>query len=291
MVPDLELGPSTRAPAVSAPPPQRAPAAAPPPAVRSASPPKFDPSSMGSGKTLSFDDDDDDPFDMEIERNVSNVSAAHSSSSRGPGAGPRPSGGLRPGLELAAPSRMARAAAAAEPQYADEPGIALKAAGTLLSSVIAGGTAFLLWKYVYHARGFDVTRALPHAFDGTSATASGVISLVALVVAIGVGFVGLKLRPHAWTVVAAGGVTLLLAIAMITVTLGSTGENSVPPDGGLLVPYLLPLAIVLVALGIVGRAGRRFAMAYGARKLVTLPIATIAGVVGYVAFELSRFAR
>jgi hypothetical protein len=161
----------------------------------------------------------------------------------------------------------------------------------VLAAIIAGGTAFSLWKYVYHAHGFDVTRAMPHAFDGTSAPASGVISLVALVVAIGIGFVGLKLKPYAWTVVAAGGATLLLAIAMITVTLGSTGENSVPPDGGLLVPYLLPLAVLLVSLGIVGRAGRRFAVAYGARKALVLPIAAIAGVVGYVAFEVSRFAR
>lgn len=295
MVPDLELAPSTRVPAVSAPPPSsRAslPANAPPPAsVRSAAPPKADPN-LGGGRSITFDNDDDDDFDMEIERNVATTSLPSASSSRSPGAhtSSRPSGGLRPGLELAAPSRMARAGAR-EPVYSDEPGAGMKLAGFALSLVIAAGTAFSLWKYVYHARGFDITRALPHAFDGTSAPESGVISLVALVVAVALGFVGLKLRPYAWAIVGAGGLMLLIAIAMVTVTLGSTGENSVPPDGGLLVPYLLPSAVLLVALGLVGRAGRRFAVAYGARKAVSLPIAAIAGILGYLAFETSRLAR
>lgn|GEM_PF-2774376 len=295
MVPDLELAPSTRVPAVSAPPPSSrasVPANVPPPAsVRSAAPPKADPN-LGGGRSISFDNDDDDDFDMEIERNVATTSLPNASSSRAPGAhsSARPSGGLRPGLELAAPSRMARAGAR-EPQYSDEPGAGMKLAGLAISLVIAGGTAFSLWKYVYHARGFDITRALPHAFDGTSATESGVISLVALVVAVALGFVGLKLRPHAWTIVGAGGLMLLLAIAMVTVTLGSTGENSVPPDGGLLVPYLLPASVLFSALGLAGRAGRRFAVAYGGRKAVMLPMAVIAGVLAYLAFETSRFAR
>ena len=77
---------------------------------------------------------------------------------------------------------------------------------------------------------------------------------------------------------------------MVTVTLGSTGEN-VPPDGGLLVPYLLPSAVLLVSLGIVGRAGRRFAAGYRAQKALLLPYAAIAGAVGYLAFEVSRLAR
>jgi hypothetical protein len=244
---------------------------------------------MGGGKAISFDHDDSDPFDMEIERG--SATSALSTSSRAP-TGPRPSGGaggLRQGLELAQPSRMARAAAA-QPRYADEPGIAMKLAGRVLSLAIAGGTAFSLWKYVYHARGFDITRMLPHAFDGTSAPHSGAVSLVALVVAVVLGFIGLKLRPYAWAIVGSGGLMLLVAIAMVTVTLGSTGEN-VPPDGGLLVPYLLPSSILLIALGVAGRAGRRFAVAYGARKALFVPMAAIAGAIGYAAFEASRLAR
>ena len=291
LVPDLEIAPSTRMPVVSAPPPSnRSPVvtAPPPVSVRSAAPPKADPT-MGAGRNLSFDDDDDE-FDMEIERGSATSSLANATSSRAPGAAPRSAGGMRPGLELAQPSRMAREGAA-QPQYADEPGFGIKLAGLLIATVIAGGTAFSLWKYVYHARGFDVTRALPHAFDGTSATESGVVSLVGLIVAVGLGFAGLKVRPYAWAIVAAGGTALLLAIAMVTVTLGSTGENSVPPDGGLLVPYLLPATVLLLSLGLVGRAGRHFAVAYGARKALTLPLSAIAGAIGYLAFEVSRFAR
>ena len=297
MVPDLEIAPSTRAPIVSAPPPSGRGASTaskqPPASVRSATPPKVDPTAdMGAGRSLTFDDDDDDGggvFDMEIERNLASNSFAHGAGSRGSGAqsGARSAG--RPGLELAAPSRMAREGAA-QPRYADEPGFGMKLAGLALSAAIAGGTAFALWKYVYHARGFDVMQKLPHAFDGTSATQSGAVSLVALIVAVVLGFIGLKLKPYAWAVVSAGGLTLLLAIAMVTVTLGSTGEN-VPPDGGLLVPYLLPSAILLVSLGIVGRAGRRFAAGYGVRKALLLPYAAMAGAVGYLAFEVSRLAR
>lgn len=303
LVPDLELAPSTRMPALSsppasnrapvqvtAPPPASVRSAAPPPAaVRSAAPP--DPN-VGAGRSITFDDDDGDDFDMQIERNVASTSFAHATSSRaaGPQTGARPSGGGRPGLELSAPSRMAREPSA-EPQYADEPGTGIKLAGLAISATIAGGVAFSLWKFVYHARGFDLTHAMPRAFDGTSAIQSGAIALGGLFVAVALAFIGLRVRPHAWTVVAAGGLALLLAIAMVTVALGSTGENSVPPDGGLLVPYLLPATVLLFSLGLVGLAGRRFAVAYGARKALSIPIATIAGAVGYLAFELSRFAR
>jgi hypothetical protein len=296
IVPDLDLAPSSaRVPKVSAPPPSsRMPAATNPPPVRSAAPPRSSDPNIGAGKSITFDAGDDDDFDMEIERNVATTSLANATSSRAPGAhtsGRPSSGGLRPGLELAAPSRMARAAAAERSHYADEPGAAMKLAGLAVSAVIAGGTAFSLWKYVYHARGIDVTSALPHAFDGTSAPESGAVSLVALVLAIAIGFMGLKLKPHAWTIVGAGGLMLLLALAMVTVTLGSTGENSVPPDGVLLVPYLVPSIVLLIALGIVGRAGRRFAFGYGARRAIVLPFAAVAGVVGLLAFQLSRFAR
>lgn len=267
------------------------PAAAPAP-VRSA-PPKSDPN-IGGGKSLSFDAADDDDFDMEIERNVATTSLANATSSRASGAhgsGRASSSGIRPDLELAAPSRMSRAAAAERSRYADEPSVPMKLAGLAVGAVLAGGTAFSLWKYVYHARAFDVTSVMPHAFDGTSAPESGVVSLVALVLAIAIGFLGLRLKPHAWAVVGAAGLTLLLALAMVTVTLGSTGENSVPPDGVLLVPYLVPAIVLFLALGILGRGGRRFAYAYGAGKAIVIPFAAVAGAVGLLAFQLSRFAR
>ena len=84
---------------------------------------------------------------------------------------------------------------------------------------------------------------------------------------------------------------LLLALAMVTVTLASTGENPTPPDGVLLVPYVTPVAIALLALGMGLRAGRILGRARGARRVAGVPLAAIAGVLAFVAFEVSRLAQ
>ena len=246
----------------------------------------------GGGRSISFDGGDDDEFDMEIERNVasSSLPTAQSSHTSGTHVSARPSGRQGMGLELAAPSRMVRERAE-RVEDDSEPGFGAKLAGLVLVTVLGGGTAFALWKYVHHAGGFDVMKSMPHAFDGTSATESGAISLVSLVVAVIVGFVGLRFKPHAWAVVAAGGVVLLLALAMVTVTLASTGENPTPPDGALLVPYLFPAAVLMLAIGVAGRAARLFAKGYGVRRLSSIPLAAIAGAIAFFAFEASRFAR
>jgi serine/threonine protein kinase len=295
------LAPSTRPPAMSASPVSgrgsspslsgpvpEAPGLA--PSVRG-SLPSAPAQQAGGGRSISFDGSDDDDFDMEIERNVASTTMPTAQRSRSAG-GPA-SGGHRAssgGLELAAPSRMAREASS-RTEERREPALGSKAAGLALSIIVGGGTAFALWKYMHHAGGFDVTRALPHAFDGTSATESGAISLVSLVVAVIVGFVGLRFKPHAWAVVAAGGTILLIALAMVTVTLASTGENPTPPDGALLVPYLFPAAVLMLALGVKGRAARLFAAGHGARRLASVPLAAIAGAIAFLAFEASRFAR
>jgi hypothetical protein len=247
----------------------------------------------GRGNSVTLDTSDDDDFDMEIERNTAMTSlpgatSAHAHGAHAPGA--PPSSAHRPGLELAAPSRMARERSTAR-YAASEPGIGTKLAGVALGTVIAGATAVALRKYMHHTGGYDVTRALPHAFDGSSAPESGALSLFALVLAVALGFLGLKVRPHAWGIIGAGGAMMLLALAMVTVTLASTGENPTPPDGALLVPYLFPAALLLGSLGIVGRAARRFAVGRGARRAGSIPVAAIAGLVAFLAFETSRFAR
>jgi hypothetical protein len=247
----------------------------------------------GGGRSIAFDGGDDDDFDMEIERNVAGTSmpTAQSSRTSGTHAAARPSGQAgKLGLELAAPSRMVRERTerAAEGY---EPGTGIKLAGLALVTLLGGGTALVLWKYVHHAGGFDMMRSMPHAFDGTSATESGAVSLVALVIAVTVGFIGLRFKPHAWAVVAAGGAILLLALAMVTVTLASTGENPTPPDGALLVPYLFPAAVLMLAIGVEGRAARLFATSYGIRRVSAVPIAAFGGAIAFLAFEASRFAR
>lgn len=268
-------------------PPSARPSTSGPPRASMPSAPTAQP---GGGRSIAFDGGDDDDFDMEIERNVAGTSlpAAQSSRVSGTHAAARPSG--KPGLELAAPSRMVRERTERAAEN-DEPGIGIKLAGLALVMLFGGGTAFALWKYVHHAGGFDLMKAVPHAFDGTSATESGAISLVSLVIAVTVGFVGLRFKPHAWAVVAAGGTILLLALAMVTVTLASTGENPTPPDGALLVPYLFPAAVLMLAIGLEGRAARLFATSYGVRRIAAVPLAAVGGAIAFLAFEASRFAR
>lgn len=250
--------------------------------------------SGGGGKAIAFDAGDEDDFDMEIERNVANVSVPTATSSDTSGAPGRTSGSPgrgSGGLELAAPSRMVREGARAPRDEDEEPSTGGKVVGHLLALVLSGGAAFALWRYVHRAGGLDVTRALPHAFDGSSATESGAVSLLALVVAVIIGFIGLRFKPHAWGIIAAGGVLLFLSLAMVTVTLASTGENPTPPDGVLLVPYLFPAAILFLALGTMGRAARLFALGGAKRRLATIPVAAIAGLLAFLAFEASRLAH
>lgn len=186
---------------------------------------------------------------------------------------------------------MARENAARRYDDEDEPGIAVKLLGALVMLAVAGGTGFGLLRTIHQPGGRDVTHALPHAFDGTAATESGAVALGALVVAVLLGFLGLRLKPHAWTVVASGGAFLLLALAMVTVTLASSGEEAAPPDGVLLVPYLFPAATLLFALGLFVRSARLFAHAVGMRRAGAIPIAVIAGALAFIAFETSRLAH
>jgi hypothetical protein len=253
----------------------------------------------GAGRTISFDTDDDDDFDMQIERNVAGTSLPTATSSHGAagkaGSGfhtATATGRGRPGgtgLELGAASRMAREGRSADEH--DGPSVLERIGGYAIAAVVMAGTVFALLKLVHRAGGRDVTRYAPHAFDGTSAPESGGLALFCIVVAVAIGFIGFRLKPHAWALVASGGAMLLLALAMVTVTLASTGENPTPPDGVLLVPYLLPTAILFLGLGIGGRAARLFFDWRMSRKIGSVPLAAIAAVVVFFAYEISRFAR
>ncbi|MDB4944475.1 MAG: hypothetical protein JWP97_4009 [Labilithrix sp.] len=256
-----------------------------------AAPPVSSPPAHG----IAFDHGDDDDLDMQIERNITTSAAPAAGYDRAS----RPSGmhagpvSSRPslsgtGLELGAPSRLStRSRPTPRPREAGFFGILV---GILLALVVAGGTGAGLFHLVHRAGGRTTSALLPHAFDGSSANESGAVALVTLVVAGAAFFVGLRLRPRSWWVVAAGGVLLLLALAMVTVTLASTGENPTPPDGVLLVPYLAPLAATLLGLGMLGRASRRITQARGAGKLGGLAIAAIAGALVFGAVELSALA-
>ena len=75
------------------------------------------------------------------------------------------------------------------------------------------------------------------------------------VLAIAIGFLGLKLEPRSYAMVASAGALVLASLAMVTVTLVSTDENPGPADGALLMPYLLPLAMLSLGIGVVESSG------------------------------------
>ncbi len=273
----------------------------PPSSVRSAAAAAFSEVSLAAPaqKTIPFDSGDDDD-DMQIERDLSTDSMPVSTSARTSGAhgaarslelhSARTSGGYRAsGLELGAAQRRSASPESSERDH-DSVRIGAKIGGWLVALVVLGGTAAALFHFGHRRGGQHATSFLPHAFDGTSANESGAIALVSLVVAVTIGFIGLRLKPHAWAIVAAGGAMLVLALAMVTVTLASTGENPTPPDGVLLVPYVVPAAALLLALGLSRRAARVLGRARGGRRLGGVPLAALAGALAFAAFELSRFA-
>jgi hypothetical protein len=302
-VPDLDVPGASRArrslnvPSTSTAPP------VPPTSVRSAAAAAFSESALAAPaqqKAIPFESSDDDDFDMQIERNLMTSALPTAMSSRPSGmhgedrsslTGPRSSGAHRPGsgLELGAPQRLSARRDEREAD-GDDASLGARMLGFSGALVVLGGAAAALFRFAHRAGGRPVTSFLPHAFDGTSANESGAIALVSLVVAVTVIFIGLRLKPHAWSIVASGGALLLLALAMVTVTLASTGENPTPPDGVLLVPYAAPVALLLLALGMGLRAGRILARGRGARRLGGIPLAAIAGAAAFVAFEVSRFA-
>lgn len=294
--PDLHIPP---------PPSRNMPAAsvsAPPAAVAISKPPSTSisaalaPASIGGGKSVSFEAADDDDFDMEIERNLTgpSVSAMPGPRTSGQHSAVRASGGHRAagtGLELGAPSRMAREGADSERGTGRGASTIARLAGLVLSLAVLGGAVYALYRYVHRRGGVDFRIVAPHAFDGSSAIESLAVALASIAFAVTLGFIGLRLKPHSWLMLASGGVVLLLGLAMVTVGLASSGENPTPPDGVLLVPYLLPAALVLLALGVAGRAARTFSGGTMAGRLATVPLAAIAGAIAFAAFELSRFAH
>ncbi len=296
-LPDLDLVAPSRASSPSSP-----QLSAPPPSGRTSAPARVSVAAApaapaaGGGRSIAFDTSDDDDFDMEIERNISGPmsGAPASTTSRTSGLhAARTSGGHRAagtGLELGAPSRMAREGSS-ERGSSQPASMVAKVAGYALSLAVLAGATYALLRYVHRRGGIDFRLVAPHAFDGSSATESLVVALVMVVVAVTVGFVGLRLKPHAWSIVAAAGVMLLIALAMVTVGLASSGENPTPPDGVLLVPYLLPASLALLSLGVAGTAARTFARGGAARRVAAIPLAAIAGGVAFAAYELSRFAQ
>jgi hypothetical protein len=232
--------------------------------------------------------EDDD--DMEIERNMVPSAMAHMPSSSGHG-GP-PSVRQRERLELAAgpPSRATPRATASAPPSRRGVGAGTRVLGALGALLTFGGTAFAAFKLAHHHGGRPILTLFPHAFDGSSAPESGVFAVVALLGAMTLLFIGLRLRPHAWSIVSAAGVALLLSLAMVTATLASSAENPTPADGVLVVPYLTPATLFLLAFGLVARGARILTRRSGAQRFGGVPLAILAALLAFAAFEISALA-
>lgn len=232
---------------------------------------------------------DDDDLGMEIERNMvahaaPPATSSGSANSARPGARAKPRS-ARSGLEI---SHVRRSSRGETLDAIDEPSIATRAVSLVVALTLAGGAAAALLRFAHRPGGVDVTSVFPSAFDGTSAVASGAVAITTLIGAVCLGFVGVRSAPRSWATVTSGAALMFLALAMVTVTLSASEESETPPDGALLVPYLLPAAVLLLALGVTGRAAWTLAHASTGRRVLAALSAAAAGSLAFAAVELSR---
>lgn len=170
----------------------------------------------------------------------------------------------------------------------DEPGFLEKAGAHVLAAVgIAAAVAPLL-KLVHHAGALTVTKLLPHAFDASSLPQSGGVAGAALVSSIAFGYLGIKARPRSWAMILSAFVFLLTSLAMVTVALVATEENPAPPDGARLIPYTLPLAMILLGLGVSARAEYPY-LDGGAKRVLPFVAGLGGGLLIYAGIALSSF--
>ena len=69
----------------------------------------------------------------------------------------------------------------------------------------------------------------------------------------------------------------------------STEEHPSPPDGGLLIPYLVPLALLLLGLGVAGNGPHQFFRG-DARRVFPLLLGGLGGLLVFAAIEPSKLA-
>lgn len=223
-------------------------------------------------------------FEMNIERNVVPTADDYTARPSGPQsvsrsnlALDRRSPILRPLAKVVKPARDVSELAERAIAHASVAAVFLVVMGALV-------------RWAHRPGGRSIKALLPHAFDGTSMAESGTVALSALVFAAVFLYFGVRSRPHSWFLVASGAAWLLFALAMVTVALASNDESGMPPDGVLLVPYILPLAVFLFALALGARAVRLMEREPLVKRIGGIPLAAVAGVLAFVAFEMSRFA-
>lgn len=170
----------------------------------------------------------------------------------------------------------------------DEPGFLEKAGAYGLALAGIAAAVVPLMKLVHHAGAFSVERLLPHALDATSLAQSGAMAGVMLVCSIAFGYLGIKARPRSWAMIASAFVFLVSSLAMVTVALVATDEHPTPADGARLIPYSLPLAVVLLGLGVSSRAEYPY-FDGGVKRALPFVAGLAGGLVIYAGVALSAF--
>lgn len=287
-VPDLELPASTPSRRPNTPEPQQRPA----PSTDdddlfgggiergSGSLPPTGAPSKARGKQISVDFGarGDGDFEDALERGAGGSGFTPPSSSRAPVSSRAPAS---MNLDIAYKRPTA-------PAVSDEPGFIEKAGVHVLAALgIAGAVAPLL-KLVHRSGRFFVMNLLPHAFDATSLTQSGIVAGTMLVCSIAFGYLGIKARPRSWAMIGSAFLFLLTALAMVTVALVATDENPTPPDGARLVPFTVPLAVILLGLGVSSRGEYPY-FDGGAKRLLPFVAGLAGGVLVYAGIALSSF--
>lgn len=173
------------------------------------------------------------------------------------------------------------------PRAASSPPRGSLHAGLAVAGALATVTAYAAQRWL-HVPSRSMASLYPRAFDGSSANAAGGVALGALVVTFALAFLGLRLRPRTWSFVVAAFASLLVGLAMVTVALASTGDGATPPDGALLIPWVLPAVLAPLALGLCHRAGRLLAQGGALPKLAGLVAAPAAGGLAFAAWVLLR---
>ncbi len=252
------------------------PASGPAPVVRP-------PAKPAAPATPAAADDDVFGLGMEIERDISQPFQGPPSTAQPRAHRPRPSSS---GLDVTY-KRLDPRSTEGGPYRPSKATVVL---GPLAAAVVAAAAFGGLAHALHRPTGFALTSLAPRAFDGTSVVGSGIVAVTALVLSIAIGYAGVRASSRSWLLVGTATCTMLLALAMVTVTLASSGEHGPPPDGALLVPWLAPFAIALAGLDALVRGARTMTKREGARKLGGVPLALAAGGLVFVALEASRFA-
>ena len=221
---------------------------------------------------------------MEIERDGALATLA---SMGAPAGGGRATSNAQSGLEVT----HRRATASAEPRRAaDDVSLARTAVAHVAAALLSAAVLVAIARLAHDPTGRPLASLLPQAFDGTSVTASGIVAGASLVTALALGSIGLRMRPRSWAIVVSGGAMLLASLAMVTVTLVATEADPSPPDGALLIPYAVPVAMLTLAVGLAGRAARLFMTDGRGPKAAAVPVCAVAGALAFAAVEASALA-